>query len=129
MAYVDLNPIRASMASTPAKSDYTSIQERLGISPEKHDSEKSAIEAKQNAVDLMAFAGSIKNDTPNNQLPFTFCDYLELVDWSLQRIRAITAFVHPCTSTGRIVREDTLQDRHSLGIVAPLFKTNQSNGR
>ena len=88
MAYVDLNPIRASMASTPAQSDYTSIQERLGIAPEKHDN-KSDIEANQNAVDLMAFAGSIKNDTPNNQLPFTFYDYLELVDW-----------------TGRIVRED-----------------------
>ena len=88
MAYVDLNPIRASMAQTPAQSDYTSIQERLGIGPEKHDN-KSVIEANQKPVELMAFAGSIKNDTPNNQLPFTFCDYLELVDW-----------------TGRIVRED-----------------------
>ena len=88
MAYVDLNPIRASMANTPAQSDYTSIQERLGIAPEKHDS-KSVIEANQKPIELMAFAGSIKNDTPSNQLPFTFCDYLELVDW-----------------TGRIVRED-----------------------
>ena len=30
MAYVDLNPIRAQMASTPESSDYTSIQQRLG---------------------------------------------------------------------------------------------------
>jgi len=29
MAYVDLNPIRASMIHTPEGSDYTSIQERI----------------------------------------------------------------------------------------------------
>ena len=89
MAYVDLNPIRASMAQTPAQSDYTSIQERLGIAPEKHGKNKPDIDEKPHTVELMVFAGSIKNDTPSNHLPFTFCDYLELVDW-----------------TGRIVRED-----------------------
>lgn len=31
MAYVDLNPIRAAVAQTPEKSDYTSVQERVAL--------------------------------------------------------------------------------------------------
>lgn len=86
MAYVDLNPIRASMTNTPEQSDYTSIQERLDISPDKAT---TATDKKTHETELMPFAGSINRDTPASHLPFNFCDYLELVDW-----------------TGRIVRED-----------------------
>jgi len=32
MAYVDLNPVRASMCNTPEESDYTSIKERIAPS-------------------------------------------------------------------------------------------------
>jgi REP element-mobilizing transposase RayT len=87
MAYVDLNPIRASMTNTPEQSDYTSIQERLGINPDKATTAKT--DKKTHETELMPFAGSINRDTPASHLPFNFCDYLELIDW-----------------TGRIVRED-----------------------
>lgn len=70
MAYVDLNPIRAAMASTPEKSDYTSVQDRI---------------AHPNTSQLMAF--SHKSDD-EDRIPFPLKDYLELVDWSGRAIRS-----------------------------------------
>jgi len=61
MAYVDLNPIRAAMARTPEKSDYTSIQERI-LQPEN--------------TSLKPFS-----EQDDNGIPFGLKDYLELVDW------------------------------------------------
>jgi hypothetical protein len=66
MAYVDLNPIRASMAKTPEGSDYTSIQERI------RDPEPP----------LIAF-----DETGNEGLPYRLEDYLDLVDWSGRLVR------------------------------------------
>jgi putative transposase len=67
MAYVDLNPIRAAMASTPEQSDYTSIQERI-LHPEDSS--------------LRPFA-----EQGDVGLPFGFKDYLELVDWGGREIK------------------------------------------
>lgn len=94
MAYVDLNPIRARMADTPEQSDYTSIQERLGITPTTLEGAKSeeVLKTPHNQMErsaLMSFSGVIKHDTPRNELPSNLNDYIELVDW-----------------TGRILRED-----------------------
>ena len=67
MAYVDLNPIRATMAETPERSDYTSIQERIRC-PESEAllplSERSA-----------------------NSIPINLKDYLELVDWGGREVK------------------------------------------
>jgi REP element-mobilizing transposase RayT len=74
MAYVDLNPIRAGIAATPEDSEFTSVHQRIqamrGKSPEgprlRHFQE----------------AGN-KRDS----IPFSFSDYLQLVDWTGRSIR------------------------------------------
>ena len=58
MAYVDLNPIRAAMATTPETSDYTSIQARI-----------------KNKSSFLINLGFGDND-----IDFTLTDYCDLVD-------------------------------------------------
>ncbi|WP_394132399.1 transposase [Shewanella maritima] len=77
MAYVDLNPVRANMAATPEKSDFTSIQRRI----------KSALKGEQ-PTELLDFVGNEKANMPNG-LMFSVKDYLCLVE-----------------DTGRVMRED-----------------------
>ncbi|NNK99322.1 MAG: transposase [Xanthomonadales bacterium] len=67
MAYVDLNPIRAAMAKTPERSDYTSVQERI----EQPDSDS-----------LVSFS-----EQGSDTLPFRLKDYLELVDWGGREVK------------------------------------------
>jgi len=82
MAYVDLNPIRATMAKTPEQSEHTSIQQRI----------KKAINAQQpgrrdqQPEALFPFSGYPRKDMPQG-LPFQLNDYLELVDWSGRILR------------------------------------------
>ena len=84
MAYVDLNPVRAKMATTPETSDHTSIQRR--ISSVTHGNEASQ------PLQLMPFIDHVaaKKFDPKQMasLPIQFAMYLELVD-----------------QTGRIMRE------------------------
>tara|TARA_R110002072_G_scaffold255748_1_gene414530 strand:- start:892 stop:1878 length:987 start_codon:yes stop_codon:yes gene_type:complete len=80
MAYVDLNPIRAKMASTPETSDHTSIQLRIR--------KAIKLESPTQPTQLSPFLGNPRKDTPEG-LHFSLEDYLNLVDW-----------------TGRIIRDD-----------------------
>jgi REP element-mobilizing transposase RayT len=78
MAYVDLNPIRAKMETTPETSKHTSIKKRAQAVKSK----------KRQPAQLMPFVGNPRQDMPKG-IAFSLKDYCELVD-----------------STGRCIRED-----------------------
>ena len=68
MAYVDLNPIRAGIASTPEQSDFTSIQQRI----------KAAMVGEQPTA-LLPFIGH-EHQQKTTGIDFSLKDYLTLVD-------------------------------------------------
>ncbi|MEL3928178.1 hypothetical protein V1669_12380 [Aeromonas enteropelogenes] len=72
MAYVELNPVRAKLAETPKKSDYTSISQRLG---------------RAQTTELPPLLLSFAQKGEPESLPYTFTDYLVLVDWISRAIR------------------------------------------
>jgi len=75
MAYVDLNPIRAQMAETLEDSDFTSIQTRLN--------QASSL---MNAL-LLAFAGDSHKHNHPEHIPYSFIEYIQLVDWTGRQIK------------------------------------------
>jgi hypothetical protein len=74
MAYVDLNPIRAGMATSLAKSDHTSIQQRLEAE-------------KQGKTPLQQVLAPL-HGTLFACLPIRSRDYIELVEWTGKQVRA-----------------------------------------
>lgn len=97
MSYVDLNPVRASVAATPEDSDYTSIQARLQARTDATDI--GADPSQRAGAGGVSVTGQISDDSvlfpfrdPTdrcgpNDLPFTFADYLELIDWVGRAVR------------------------------------------
>ncbi|MES9942530.1 MAG: alpha-amylase family glycosyl hydrolase [Candidatus Thiodiazotropha sp. 6PLUC7] len=81
MSYVDLNPIRASMADTPEDSEFTSIQERL----KAYTQQQRANSTKQ-STKLFPFVRS-KGNRALNGIDFDEEDYFRLVDWTGRAIR------------------------------------------
>ncbi|GAA6173125.1 transposase [Colwellia sp. KU-HH00111] len=76
MAYVDLNPVRATIAPTPEQSSFTSIQLRI----------KAAINGKQ-PKQLRPFTGNEHQDKTQG-ITFSLKDYLTLVDETGKVIRS-----------------------------------------
>ncbi|MEW8537840.1 MAG: hypothetical protein AB2565_19435 [Candidatus Thiodiazotropha endolucinida] len=86
MSYVDLNPIRASMAKTPEESDFTSIQERIQDYIE--DQKPANAKQKRRTVPTKLFPMiRVKGDEPTWGINFDQEDYLRLVDWTGRAIR------------------------------------------
>jgi REP element-mobilizing transposase RayT len=85
MTYVELNPIRANMARTPEKSEFTSIKQRIEDNNKASQQDKKA--AKTSAIKLRVFVE--KGHLMANRIPYNYEEYLTLVDW-----------------TGRLIRED-----------------------
>jgi len=89
MAYVDLNPVRAKMATSVETSEYTSAYERIHCVAQ---SKEKPLEYTFNKKALLGFVGDVsEQETEQNTqgIPFSLLDYIELIDWS-----------------GRIIRED-----------------------
>lgn len=78
MAYVDLNPIRAGIASDLASSAHTSIRRRLQALDESADAHALA------DAPLQPVAGSV----PEPALALGLAEYLQLADWSGRVARA-----------------------------------------
>ena len=87
MAYIDLNPVRATMADTPEQSDHTSNQLRIEQWKKKTAAPESGepVEESQPAA-LMPLIGNSRQDMPTG-LTFDLSDYIESVDWTGRTIR------------------------------------------
>ncbi|WP_045860217.1 hypothetical protein [Teredinibacter purpureus] len=80
MAYVDLNPVRAKMATTPESSEHTSIKRRIEAlkAANTHPSTQP--------LKLAEFVGNPREPMPQG-LPFHLKDYIQLVDITGRAIR------------------------------------------
>jgi REP element-mobilizing transposase RayT len=75
MAYVDLNPVRAGMASSLADSDFTSIQDRI----RRQAMQGAALSPQPDPMPLAPFPGDQPVANPAPWLPCRLATYIELV--------------------------------------------------
>ncbi len=86
MSYVDLNPIRASMADTPEESDFTSIQERIKAYRQAEKSVKERQQSTIGSTKLFPLTQSQGNEAQKG-IDFAEEDYFRLIDWTGRAIR------------------------------------------
>jgi REP element-mobilizing transposase RayT len=123
MVYVDLNPIRAKMADNLKTSDYTSIQQRLGIEPQRHqtncDDENEESKQEQDPLHhlpyapLQKFAGSSHKDNNRDEIQFELLNYIHLVDWTSRQIRPDKSG-HVASSTPAILNQLNITEENWL---------------
>jgi len=76
MAYIDLNPIHANMATSPETSEHSSIKQRIVRA--KKSKQPNALN--QQPQQLHPFAGNPRKNRPKG-LPFKLTDYIGKVVW------------------------------------------------
>jgi REP element-mobilizing transposase RayT len=82
MTYVDLNPLRAGMVEIPEQSADVSIHQRLKQHHQAQQESASPAETSPATTPkLNPFVGNHRQEMPEG-IPFSFADYLELVDWT-----------------------------------------------
>ena len=102
MAYVDLNPIRAGLATTPEESDFTSIQERIEGRQEQREFEARAVDEvpvpeqsreetelakkKMGAGSWLYPLGGDYSGRHDDIISLSLDEYLDLVDWTGRQI-------------------------------------------
>lgn len=86
MTYVELNPIRAGLATDLFSSDFTSLQDRL----EQIDASRvtRAEPAPDQLPRLLSFIGRRSKTHTSPRLPCRLRDYLAIVDWTGRVVRA-----------------------------------------
>ena len=83
MAYVDLNPLRAGIATTLEGAEHTSIHERITDRERKRSQRR-----KQTApVALAAFADQDASGQATVPIPIGYDTYLELLQWTALQVR------------------------------------------
>ena len=88
MVYVDLNPIRAGIATDLPGSDFTSVRERLWQVAEQDQQQQPGIEETPSPdPGLLAFSDEPGKGIKTPSIPFRVHDYLELVDWTGRMVR------------------------------------------
>jgi hypothetical protein len=85
IAYVDLNPIRARIATKPKDSEFTSIHARI-LMLKTPDQQAGSSASHIPVCRLMPFRETASDSAPS--LPILLSDYLQLVDWSGRAVRS-----------------------------------------
>jgi REP element-mobilizing transposase RayT len=106
MSYVELNPIRAGLATTLEASEFTSIRERLLAVARGQTGEESS---------LVPFADQVVEGT--KRLPVRFVDYVELLRWTAASITGVRESEDVPGGIGTLLERSGLESRSFVASV------------
>jgi len=133
MVYVDLNPIRAAISTTPEQSDFTSIQQRLMTIT--HTIDEAVDNKPVQPPNLLPFTDYQPHTKQQVGLPFKLMDYFALVEWTGHCIRedkrgAIPDHIQPLFQRFNVNSDDWLAiiadfNRHYISAAGNSDNMNQ----